>query len=253
MIPLETLGRVTTPDGKELVLHHRDGIYHIRVDGMELMSNRAHGSEDALAELACAKLRRPPKDRPPGAHSAPRILIGGLGMGYTLRAALEQLPRHAIVEVVEVFAAVVEWNRGPLGPLARRPLEDPRVQVILSHFGDYLGDEGPSYDAILLDVDNGPEAFTLQSNAEIYTAAGLANLRRRLKDDGTLTVWSSAGPNPRFKNDLGRAGFEVRADVVAARHLTRGPKHTIYVAHPRMGGAKTRPARRAKAGKRQRR
>jgi len=233
MIPLDTLGRFTTPDGKELVLYRRDGIYHIRVDGLELMSNRAHGSEDALAELACGPLRGRRRS-----EDGLRVLVGGLGMGYTLRAALEVLPKDAVVDVVEVFAAVVEWNRGLLAPLARRPLQDRRVRVIVADLGMHLAAAEPLYDVFLLDVDNGPEAFTLSSNAGLYSPAGLATIRRRLKPAGTLAVWSSA-PSPRFEKQLRRAGFTVRTETVAARHEKRGPRHTIFVARPQ-GGAQAR-------------
>lgn len=227
MIPLDTLGRVVTPDGKELVLYHRDGVYHIRVDGMELMSSRAHGSEEALAELACGPLRGRRRDR-----DGLRVLVGGLGLGYTLRSALDQLPGSAVVEVVEVFQAVVDWNRGPLGPLAGRPLQDSRVRVVVGDLAEHLAAEASLYDAVLLDVDNGPEALTLLSNAGLYSSDGLLAIRRRLKPGATLAVWSSA-PSPRFEKQLRRAGFAVRAKTVAARRAARGPRHTVYVARPR--------------------
>ncbi len=236
MIPLEALGRVTTPDGKELVLYHRDGVFHIRVDGMELMSSRAHGSEETLAELACGALR----GRRQGQQRT-RVLVGGLGLGYTLRAALDQLPRGAVVEVVEVFAAVVEWNRGPLAPLARQPLEDRRVRVVVGDLADHLAATEPAYDAILLDVDNGPEALTLVSNAGLYSPAGLAAIRRRLTPVGTLAVWS-ASPSPRFEKQLRRAGFTVTTETVAARRQARGPRHTIYLARPRELPPRRRPS-----------
>lgn len=216
MQPLEILGRVTTPDGKELVLYRRSGRFHIRVDGLELMSSRPEGSEEVLAELACA-----------GLTGAPRVLIGGLGMGYTLRAALDVLPPRARVEVAEVFPAVVAWNRGPLAPLAGRPLDDPRVEVFTGDVAARL-ESGDAYDVILLDVDNGPEAFTLGSNARLYGDAGLARIYRRLPAAGVLAVWS-ADPSRAFMQRLRKAGFAARSVTVPARR-TRGPKHTIFVA-----------------------
>jgi spermidine synthase len=217
--PLETLGNVTTPDGKELVLYRRSGHFHLRVDGLELMSSRPQGSEEVLAELACEGLR-----------GAPRVLIGGLGMGYTLRAALDLLPPRARVEVAEVFPAVVEWNRGPLAPLAGRPLDDPRVEVFAADVGARL-ESGGTYDVILLDVDNGPDAFTLGSNADLYGDAGLARIYRHLLAAGVLAVWS-ADPSRAFVQRLRKAGFAPRSVTVPARR-TRGPNHTIFVARRR--------------------
>ncbi len=223
MLPLETLGQTTTPDGKELVLYQRAGVYHIRVDGLELMSSRAHGSEDKLAELACEPLKSKP---------APRVLIGGLGIGYTLRAALDRLPKKAVVDVAEIFGAIVEWNRGLLASLARRPLDDRRVRVHEADFGKFLAAVTKPYDAILLDVDNGPEAFTVDANARLYEPRGLTLLRRGLTRDGVLTVWSSF-QSPHFARKLKKAGFAVRSVPVAARHQGGGPHHTIFVARQR--------------------
>lgn len=220
MLPLETLGRVTTADGKELVLYHRDGVFHIRIDGLELMSSRAHGSEQMLARLAC--------DRIEGV-TGPRMLIGGLGLGYTLRAALDCLRADAEVVVAELFPAVVEWNRGPLAHLAGYPLRDPRVRVEESDVRDLLGERSASFDAILLDVDNGPEALTLASNQWLYTAPGLAALRRSLKGAGVLAIWSPYRDTA-FVRRLRRAGFEVRSETVSARGHAAGPRHTIFLA-----------------------
>ncbi len=218
MKPVETLDQAKTHDGQDLVLYHRDGVYQIRVDGMELMSSRAHGSEAALAELtqeALAKLE------------APRVLIGGLGMGFTLRAALDCFSAKARLVVAEVFPEVVRWNRGPLAHLARRPLEDRRVRLRQADVARVLT-EGP-FDGILLDVDNGPQAFTLEANADLYDARGIGRLRDALTAGGVLSVWS-AGDEPAFERGLARGGFRVRRVRVPARGPGGGPRHTIYLA-----------------------
>ena len=218
MKPVETIAESTTRDGRSLALHHRDGVFQIRVDGMELMSSRAHGSEAALAELTGEAL---------AGMSSPRVLIGGLGMGFTLRAALDCLPRQAVLVVAEVFQEVVAWNRGPLAHLARRPLDDSRVHLRQADVARVL-DEGP-FDAILLDVDNGPQAFTLEANAELYQSRGIARLRRAIATDGVLSLWS-AGDEPAFERALKRGGFSVRRRRVPARGAGGGPRHTIYLA-----------------------
>ena len=218
MKPVETLDQAKTHDGQDLVLYHRDGVYQIRVDGMELMSSRAHGSESALAELTQQAL----------AHvEAPRILIGGLGMGFTLRAALDCFPPRARLVVAEVFPEVVRWNRGPLAHLAQRPLEDRRVDLRQADVAKVMAD-GP-FDGILLDVDNGPQAFTLEANAELYDARGIGRLRDALSASGVLSVWS-AGDEPVFERALKRAGLRMRRVRVPARGPGGGPRHTIYLA-----------------------
>ena len=180
--PLETIGTATTSEGRELALYHRDGVYNLRVDGLELMSSRARGSEETLALLGAHSLR---------GRNAPRVLIGGLGMGFTLRAALDALPKSATIVVAEVFEAVVMWNRGPLSHLARSPLSDPRAEVVVSDVYAHLAGSEARYDAILLDVDNGPSAFTLDANDRLYNPQGLALLKSRLNRKGLLAVWSA--------------------------------------------------------------
>ncbi len=226
MKPVETVDQSTTRDGQSLVLYHRDGAYQIRVDGMELMSSRAHGSEAALAKLTREALAKVP---------APTILIGGLGMGFTLRAALDCFPPEARIVVAEVFEEVVKWNRGPLAHLAGRPLADARVRLRRADVAEVL-DEGP-FDAVLLDVDNGPQAFTLEDNARLYEARGIARVRDSLTASGVLSLWS-AGDEPAFERGLKRAGFRVRRVRVPARGRGGGPRHTIYVA------TKSQPRRR---------
>lgn len=219
MKPTETLARERTPEGDELVLSRRDGVYHLSVAGEELMTSRVHGSEEALARLACAALAE---------KKAPRVLIGGLGFGYTLRAALEHLPRGARVVVCEVFASLLDWNRGVLADLAGRPLDDRRVRARRADVQDLL-DGSERFDAILLDIDNGPHAFTLRSNASLYSQAGLARLWQSLTERGVLAVWSSS-PAPEFAGRLRRAGFEPWTERVSARGDARRRNHTIFLA-----------------------
>ncbi len=218
MQPTATLARETTPEGKELVLYRRNGVYALRLDGLELMSSRAHGSEDALARLACEDL---------GNRAAPRVLVGGLGFGYTLRATLDQLPARASVVVSELFASLLTWNRVFVADLAKRPLEDPRVEVLHADVWDALESAEP-YDAILLDVDNGPWAFTLRTNERLYQREGLARLAAALTPGGRLAIWS-ADSAPSFERRLRRAGFRVRTERARARGRS-GPRHTIFVA-----------------------
>jgi spermidine synthase len=178
-----------------------------------------HGSEEALATLACKGARM---------AEAPCVLVGGLGMGFTLRACLDTLPDDAVVVVAELVPAVVEWNRGPLGPLAGRPLEDRRTQVEVGDVANVLRAARCRFDAILLDVDNGPRAFTQNVNGALYSEAGLASARTALKPGGTLAVWSAWGDR-KFEHRLRYAGFEVRTEHVRARLKKGGPGHVIFV------------------------
>ncbi len=219
MTPWETLGRAQAPDGAELVLQRRGTELVIRVRGNDLMSSRAHGSEEKLAELACASLRQ---------AAAPRVLIGGLGMGYTLRAALDLLPAGARVVVAEVVPAVVEWNRGPLADLAGRPLDDPRVTVEIVDVGALLRRPAARHDVILLDVDNGPAALTRRANQVLYSGPGLETARRALRPGGVLAVWSAA-PDDAFRARFARAGFAVQVVQTPARGAAGGSTHTLFV------------------------
>ena len=219
MKPTETLARDTTPEGEELVLLRRDSVYTLRVNGMELMSSRAHGSEEALAKLACDAIAR---------RIQPRVLIGGLGFGYTLRAALDHLPSNAEVILCELFAVLLEWNRGPLGDLAGHPLDDSRVDARNVDVRDALSTSS-KYDAIILDVDNGPWGFTLRSNDDLYSQAGIARLSNALTEKGVLAVWSSE-PSPEFEKRLSRGGFRVSTETIGARGGNKGPRHTIFIA-----------------------
>ena len=222
MQPHRILDCVVTADGRELVLSRRGDVFHIHIDRYELMASRAHGSEEELARLAVAAL--------PPATLAPRVLVGGLGMGFTVRAALDALADRpqATVEVAEVFPAVVAWNRGPLAALAREPVADPRVTVVEADVGDVVAGADARYDAIVLDVDNGPEALTLDSNRRLYSPAGLRALRTALTAKGVLAVWST-DDDPRFAHRLGETGFEVMTHRVRAR-AGRGARHVVFLA-----------------------
>jgi spermidine synthase len=222
MLRSEVLDRVRTPDGEELILHRRGDVYTLRLGGWELMSSRAHGSEQALAERPLAQLEGP-------GRREPRVLVGGLGMGFTLRALLDALPvSRGEVVVAEVFPAVVAWNRGPLAHLAREPLNDPRVTVLEEDVRAVIARSRGRFDLVLLDVDNGPEALTLASNQRLYGPAGLAAIRRALVRGGVLAVWS-ADPAPEFHKVLRQAGFGVTTETVRT-HRNKGLHHTLFLA-----------------------
>lgn len=204
----------------ELRLYRRGGEFSIKAGHSELMNSRVHGSEDALAALGCGRLR----DR-----ARARVLIGGLGMGYTLAAALAQLGAAAEVVVAELVPAVVAWNRGPLAELAGRPLDDPRVQVREQDVGLVLRAERAGFDAILLDVDNGPEGLTRQANDWLYGLEGLDAAYAALRPGGVLAVWS-AGPEPVFAQRLRKIGFAVEEVRVRAHAGRRGARHVIWLA-----------------------
>lgn len=221
MIPWELLDRAQVPgSGEELRLCRRGPEFSIRVAGCELMNSRLHGSEDALAELACARLAGRP---------SPRLLIGGLGMGYTTAAALQRLGADGRVVVAELVPAVVRWNQGPLAELAGRPLEDARVRVCVADVAQVLRDGRNSFDAILLDVDNGPEGLTRKDNDWLYGRAGLAAAFAALRPGGVLAVWSATA-NESFTGRLSQAGFTVEQVRVRARGARGGGRHTIWLA-----------------------
>jgi spermidine synthase len=217
--PWELLGQTRAPDGADLSLTLRSGEYVILANGKSLMSSRMHGSEEALATLACARIR---------GREEPRVLVGGLGMGFTLRATLDHLPPGATVVVAELLPAVVEWNRGPLGPLAGHPVKDRRVRVEPGDVAVTLRASARAFDAIMLDVDNGPDAFATSGNAALYGDAGLAAARDALREGGVLAVWS-AREDRRFEQRLKYAGFRVEVERVRARLKKGGPRHTIFL------------------------
>ncbi len=220
MIPFKFLDSAKIPgNSDELYLYRRGDEFSISVNNDELMNSRVHGSEDALGELACAKIAGRP-----GA----RILIGGLGMGYTVAAALKQLGNDAWVEVAELVSTVVEWNRGVLADLAGYPLDDKRVTVQEIDVAKVLRAESRAYDAILLDVDNGPEGLTRQRNNWLYTEQGIDAAFTALRSKGILAVWSASSDRA-FLRRLRKIGFKVE-EVSARARGTRGPRHTIWLA-----------------------
>jgi spermidine synthase len=217
--PTELLGETQTPEGEKIRLTRHGSEYVISAGGQTLMSSRMHGSEEALATFACARAR---------ALEAPCCLVGGLGMGFTLRAALDLLPPDASLIVAELVPSLVEWNRGPLGPLARHPLRDKRVAIEVGDVGALLQARRSAFDAVLLDVDNGPSAFTASNNADLYGDRGLAAARAALKPGGVFAVWSSR-EDRRFEQRLRYAGFDVTVERVRGRLKKGGPRHTIFV------------------------
>ena len=219
MKPWELLGETRTPDGTLLSLTRRDTELVILAGGKILMSSRMHGSEEAMAEMACGHLKE---------REAASVLIGGLGMGFTLRAALDLLPADATVVVAELIPAVVEWNRGAIGPLAQNPLQDPRVSIDVRDVIATLRSNAACFDAVVLDVDNGPDAFTESGNAGLYNDRGIAAIRGALKPGGVVAVWS-AWEDRRFEQRLKWAGFSVSVQRVRARLKKGGPRHTIFV------------------------
>jgi spermidine synthase len=218
---LEVLGQTLTPDRTVLKLTRRDNEYIILADGKSLMSSRMHGSEDALATFACGRVRT---------LDQPCVLIGGLGMGFTLRATLDLLRPNAMVFVAEIVPAVVEWNRGPLGPLAGHPLKDKRVRIEMGDVAVTLRSGHGKFDAVLLDVDNGPTAFTAMNNAWLYDDQGIAAARAALKRDGVLAVWS-AREDRKFEQRLRYGRFAVQVERVRGRLKKGGPHHFIFLGH----------------------
>ncbi|MDQ6958718.1 MAG: hypothetical protein Q9M24_06345 [Mariprofundaceae bacterium] len=206
--------------GATLRLYQRDHEFSIRVDKCgELMNSRLHNSEDVLAELACEHL---------AGVKSPHLLVGGLGMGFTLRAALSHACPAARVMVAELVPAVVRWNREHLGALAGFPLDDERVLVVEQDVGKVMHEHENTFDAIMLDVDNGPEAFAREDNDALYGFRGLNNAYDALKPGGVLTVWS-ATPDTAFIQRMMKVGFDVEQRRVRAHASQRGNRHTIWI------------------------
>lgn len=221
MVPWQLLDRTQVPGGRgELTLHRRGAELSIRIDGLELMNSRVYASEDALSERGCARVASRPKAR---------VLIGGLGMGYSLRTALSALRDDARVVMAELVPAVVEWNRAHLGHLADHPLRDPRVELRNEDVGRVIRERSAAFDAILLDVDNGPDGLTRASNDWLYGAAGLAAAHAALREHGVLGVWS-AGPDPGFVRRMRAARFEVEQIPASSRGRGKGSAHVIWLA-----------------------
>jgi spermidine synthase len=250
VLPWETIAEAEAPDGTAMRLDRRGDEWVVRFDGKVLMSSRQHGSEEALAALALARAAR-----------RRRVLVGGMGLGFTVRAALDRLPVDAKVVVAELTPALVEWNRGPVSSLAGRPLDDPRVRV---QHGDVLARIAESkgiYDAILLDVDNGPSAANAvhSGNARLYGPRGIAACRDALAEGGVLAVWAMQD-DPTYVERLRRAGLEAEARPAPARGAAGGTRHVIFLgrktarparpARPTPGAARPEPSRPSRAPRR---
>ena len=220
MIPREVVGVAEVPGGPPLRLVRHGGDFIIMLDRNELMSSRMSGSEKALGVMTCERLRRP---------DSARLLIGGYGMGFTLRAVLEALGPGARMVVAELVPGILEWARGPMAEMTKDCLDDPRVEVRIEDVGLAIEAGKASYDAILLDVDNGPDGLTRPANDGLYSARGLANARAALRPGGILAIWS-AGADAAFTKRLKQAGFTVDEVRVRARENGKGPIHTIWFA-----------------------
>ena len=219
MKPLERLGQAHTPDGTLLELFRHDGAYLIKAAGVELMSTRRHLSEDRLAEVACAPFAKTPDAR---------VLVGGLGLGFTLRAALRQLPSDAEVVVAELVQSVIDWNANPGYALSSEAMHDPRVQVVCDDVVNVLSANASAFDAIMLDTDNGPAGMLMSENARLYVARGIELTKAALRPGGIIAYWSVGEDKP-FVHELQRAGLRVQIEQVRA-HVSAGPMHTLYIA-----------------------
>jgi len=210
------------PGGGALCLFEYGDDFVIKIqggNGNQLMNTRMHGSEDALAEIPCKRVASRPQ---------PRVLIGGLGMGFTLASALKHLGNDAEVHVAELVPGVIEWNRGPLGEKAGLPIDDPRTRLLNHDVADVLKQEQQGFDAIMLDVDNGPEGLTQKRNSWLYSSSGLETCAKALRPNGWLAVWS-ASADQAFSQKLAKAGF-IAEEVQVFAHGNRGTRHTIWIA-----------------------
>ncbi|HTO30375.1 MAG TPA: hypothetical protein VL202_04220 [Pararhizobium sp.] len=221
MIPWTLIDTAIMPDGGgELRLKQRGSEFSIMLGTIELMNSRLSGSEEALARLSYERIQK---------HARPHMLIGGLGMGFTLRAALGVLPADAKVTVGELVPSVVSWARGPMAEVFAGCLDDARVVIKEGDVGRLIQASAAAYDAILLDVDNGPEGLTRKANDDLYSIAGLRAARKALRPNGVLSVWSSA-PDAGFTRRLREAGFAVEELSVRASTKGRGARHVIWMA-----------------------
>jgi len=223
MTPREFLGSAAVPGGQELMLYRRGGDFMIVLDRNELMSSRMSGSEKALALMTIERL---------AGRKAPHLLIGGYGMGFTLRAALGVLGQDARITLAELVPEIIDWARGPMAELADGCLDDPRVDLLMADVVPVIAAGRACYDAILLDVDNGPDGLTAAANDRLYSATGLAAARAALTPGGILAVWS-AGSDDAFTRRLASAGFAVDEVAVRARDNGKGPRHVIWFAQKR--------------------
>jgi spermidine synthase len=220
---MELIGTAQVPGGQELRLFRRGRDFMILLDRNELMSSRMSGSEEALAVMSCARLEQRP---------APQMLIGGYGMGFTLRSTLAALGADAQVTVAELVPEIIQWAQGPMVDLAAGCLDDPRVRLIEADVVGVIAEATGTYDAILLDVDNGPDGLTRNGNDRLYSMKGLAAAKAALKPGGILAVWSAA-PDNVFAKRLSAAGFSVEEIAVRARSNGKGPRHVIWFATKR--------------------
>lgn len=223
MIARELIGVAEVPGGPPLRLFRRGGDFMIVLDRNELMSTRQHGSEVALGTMACDRL---------AGRKAPHLLIGGYGMGFTLRAVLGRLAKDARVTVAELVPGIIDWARGPMAELTAGCLDDRRVTVTMGDVGAVMAAATGVYDAILLDVDNGPDGLTRDANDGLYSKSGLATARAALRANGILAIWSAA-PDTAFGRQLERAGFAVDTVKVRARENGKGATHVIWFATKR--------------------
>ncbi len=220
MKPFRNLAQVRTPDGSQLTLHEHDGEYFLKLNGRQLMSTTATASELMLAQLPCDGLR---------GRADTCVLIGGLGLGFSLRRVLELVGRHARVRVAELLPEVVAWNRDFLGAVNGRLLDDRRVEVVTGDVFDVIRQAGPAaFDAILLDVDNGPTSMVQARNVRIYSRRGLEVLARSLKPGGKVSFWSAV-PEPGFIHSLVRAGFKAEGFPAKAHERAKRAAHMIYL------------------------
>jgi len=219
MTPRELIDTAAVPGGEDLRLFRRGDDYMIVLDRNELMNSRMSGSEEALATMTCERLDSP----------APRLLIGGYGMGFTLRAALGVLPADARVTVAELVPEIIAWARGPMAALTAGGLDDPRVHLAMGDVARAIEIARSDYDAILLDVDNGPDGLTRAGNDGLYSARGLASAKLALRPGGILAVWSAA-PDTAFARRLRNAGFDTDEVAVRARSNGKGARHVIWFA-----------------------
>lgn len=221
MTPRQLIGSAIVPGtAQQLRLFQRGGDFMLVLDRDELMSSRMSGSEEALAEMSCARLR---------SRGGLKLLIGGYGMGFTLRAALRVLPADASIVVAELVPEIIAWARGPMAALTAGCLDDPRVEIAERDVAALIAAAERKYDAILLDVDNGPDGLTHPGNEQLYSRHGLAAAKTALRPGGVLAVWSAA-PDAAFTRRLAQSGFKVEQVTVRARSNGKGPRHTIWFA-----------------------
>lgn len=224
MLPFQTLAQVRSPDGSMITLHEHDGEHYIKHNGRQLMSTIATSSELLLADLGCRELGGMPK---------PRVLIGGLGLGFTLKRVLELVGPNAVVHVSELLPEMVQWNRDHLESVNGLLLKDPRVEILVKDVFKVMRNlNGDRYDAILLDTDHTPSSWVQAKNFRIYERAGFDAVRRALKPHGLVAYWS-AGPEPEFVTRLARAGFNVQTYEAKSHETARRSVHRIYLGEAR--------------------